>query len=754
MIPHPIRLSSSLALCAGVFSWLAAGAVNKSFPPHTFTLPDGYELELAAAPGLVDRPIHMYFGEDGSLFVTDSSGDTRDGPVQLAEPSHRILRLVDTDDDGVFDESTVFAEEVPFPEGILVYEGDVYVGAPPNIWKFTDTDGDHVADERVSWFNGGTIERCANDLHGPYLGPDGFFYWTKGAYDEQNFILGNGKQHQSKAAHAFRARPDGSDLEVVMTGGMNNPVGLAFSETGERFLSGTFYVHPATHPGQRDGILHSVYGGVYGRKNPAALSGHPRTGDFLPVMTHTGAAAPSGVIMARSSALGLKGDLLCADFNLRRVSRYPLSRSGSTFASEVEVLLEGDQSDFHPTDVIEDADGSLLVADTGSWYMMCCPTSQVAKPHVLGGIYRIRKSDAPIHEDPRGFDLDWEKPSVAYLSDERPVVVARAIETLAREEYIDELREAKSGVPASWSLHRIEGSVARKAIRERINHGSADERSVAIQSVALWRDSDAVGALKKAITSEDAHIRRLAAMALGRIGDRSATSALLEAGRGELDPFLKHAITYALFEIGVAEKVPESHPLAKQLRIMAEVARSGPNPNVRPDILQADPVDTDPVKVAYQYKRMGELKGLVNQAKGNAKRGEELFADASKSLCITCHRMGDEGLHFGPDLTNIGAMRGKWDLLEAIVYPSASIVRYYERVDVQTKQGATLSGIISSETEDTMTLSPAPGAEIPVRSKDIVEAKYSSVSLMPEVYDTLLSPQELADLVAYLQQAK
>ena len=99
---HPIRLSSSWALCVGVFSWLAAGAENQAFPPHTFTLPDGYELELAAAPGLVERPMHMYFDEDGSLYVTDSSGDSRPAPLQLAEPSHRILRLVDKDGDGVF----------------------------------------------------------------------------------------------------------------------------------------------------------------------------------------------------------------------------------------------------------------------------------------------------------------------------------------------------------------------------------------------------------------------------------------------------------------------------------------------------------------------------------------------------------------------------------------------------------------------------------------------------------------------------
>ena len=109
----------------------------------------------------------------------------------------------------------------------------------------------------------------------------------------------------------LRARPDGSELEVVMTGGMNNPVGVAFSETGERFLSGTFFVHPKTHPGQRDGILHAVYGGMYGRKNPAVLSGHPRTGDFLPIMSHMGASASSGVLMPRNNALGLKGHLLC-----------------------------------------------------------------------------------------------------------------------------------------------------------------------------------------------------------------------------------------------------------------------------------------------------------------------------------------------------------------------------------------------------------------------------------------------------------
>ena len=106
---------------------LAADLEKVSLPPHTFSLPKGFTLKPVAAPPLVQRPIHMYFDEGGALYVTDSSGNSAKAPVQLKNPNHRILRLVDRDGDGVFDHSTVFAENVPFPEGILVYKGAVYV---------------------------------------------------------------------------------------------------------------------------------------------------------------------------------------------------------------------------------------------------------------------------------------------------------------------------------------------------------------------------------------------------------------------------------------------------------------------------------------------------------------------------------------------------------------------------------------------------------------------------------------------------
>lgn len=439
-------------------------AETVTFEPHTFTIPEGYELKRVAAPPLVQRPIHMCFDDQGVLYVTDSSGNTDKAPVQIKHPQHRVLRLVDRDGDGVFDESTVFADKLPLPEGILVHDGSVYVGAPPHIWKLRDTNGDHVADERTVWFDGGSIEGCGNDMHGPYHGPDGFFYWCKGAFAPQEHELSTGKTLKSSAAHIYRARPDGSQLELVITGGMNNPVGLAFSETGERFLSGTFF--DLSQPGRRDGILHAVYGGTYGRKNPRVLTPHPNTGGLLPILSQLGPAAPSGMVMPRNNALGLKQNLILTEFNTRRVSQHRLSKSGSSNSAESNVLLESDQSDFHPTDVIEDADGSLLVADTGSWYMICCPTSKIAKPEILGAIYRIQKksSHSTSHPvaDPRGSMLDWDQPQVSLLADKRPAVVKRAIDALATVDNIEALRTASSCIPVVWTLNRIPGQRAMR----------------------------------------------------------------------------------------------------------------------------------------------------------------------------------------------------------------------------------------------------------------------------------------------------
>ena len=142
------------------------------------------------------------------------------------------------------------------------------------------------------------------------------------------------------------------------------------------------------------------------------LNEHKRTGDLLPPLTHLGVSAASDLAISRAGRLGHAslGDLFSAQFNLHKVLRHRIARADATFTCRNEDFLSSADADFHPTDVLEDADGSLLVVNTGGWFRIGCPTSQVAKPEVLGAIYRVRLAAEPVaatirRQDPRGLKI-------------------------------------------------------------------------------------------------------------------------------------------------------------------------------------------------------------------------------------------------------------------------------------------------------------------------------------------------------------
>jgi len=535
-------------------------AAEVRFDSGTITLPDGFTVEVAAAPPLVERPVTIDFDERGRLYVTESSGTNIAVAEQVKNPTHRVFRLEDSDGDGTFDRRTVYAEGLMMPEGSLWYRGSLYVTAPPEIWKFTDADDDGVAESREVWFDAKTLTGCANDLHGPYLGRDGRIYWCKGAFAEQSYDLPGRPGWTTRASHIFRARDDASELEPVLTGGMDNPVDVVFTPEGERIMSCTFLVHPGG--GERDGLIHALYGGVYG-KDHGVLDGHARTGRLLPALAHLGPAAPCG--LHRHSGVGhgeaLTGNLFTTSFNLRTVFQSKLVAAGATFTPETNPFLQADWVDFHPTDVIEDADGSLLVVDTGGWYKLCCPTSQLEKPAVLGAIYRVRREGTTSIADPRGRALDWRGMApadlAALLADPRPAVVARATDALARlnAAAVPAVRDlfAAATTPAVrqqalWTLARIDGDEARRAAGAGLGDTDAGVRQTACHVVGLHRDAAALAPLGNIVVHDAAPVARAAAEALGRLGLAEACAPLLAAtGRAD-DRALDHSITYALIE--------------------------------------------------------------------------------------------------------------------------------------------------------------------------------------------------------------
>lgn len=500
-----------------------AHAGEFTFGNRTLRTPDGFEVELIAGPPLVDRPISVARDERGRLYATDSVGMTEKAEKQLAAKPHRIVRLEDVDGDGRYDRSTVFADRLMFPEGCLWHDGALYVAAPPEIWKFTDADDDGVADERSVWYDGKTLTGCANDLHGPYLGPDGWLYFCKGAFAEQRHTLPNGKPFVTRASHIFRARPDGSQFEPVLTGGMDNPVNVAFLSTGERFLSCTFFQFPAA--GRRDGLIHAIYGGVYGKKHDSIYE-HPQTGDVLPVLVHEGAAAPCGLTAGSDRLFGgqFQDHLFACYFNLHKVVHHELIPDGATFRTEDRDFVACDHPDFHPTDVFEDADGSLIVVDTGGWYKVCCPTSQLAKPDVLGAIYRVKRKGQPTLADPLGSQIAWDTLSAAeltaLLADPRLFVQRRATAALRR-----------LGADAAAPLARLLQTHPDSAVRRRavwagptenlstaLRNPDRSVRHAAVHLAAVQRAAKVQNQLLSLVTDDDPVLSRAAAEAVGRIG--------------------------------------------------------------------------------------------------------------------------------------------------------------------------------------------------------------------------------------------
>ena len=554
---NSLRLAAASLFALGI---LAGHGSSSPTGEAKIRVPKGFVVERVAGPPLVERPIMAGFDEQGRLYVADSAGVNARIDALVKNPPHRIVRLEDTDGDGVFDKSIVFAEKITFPMGALWHDGALYVCAPPSLWRFRDTDGDGRADERKEIVAKFGSNGNAASIHGPALGPDGRLYWADGRHGHE-ITRPDGTTMKGKAARIFRCKPDGSEVEVVCGGGMDNPVEVAFTPEGEAFAT-VAILHG--RPKRIDAIIHCIEGGVFPYHN--VVQEFKKTGDLLPAMIDVGWVAPSGLMRYRSRAFGkeYRGNLFSSNFNTHNVQRHVIERDGGTFRGKSEDFLVCDDPDFHPTDLLEDADGSLLVLDTGGWFRQGCPTSRIAKPQIKGAIYRVRRKGAPAVKDPWGTKIDWKKPSPKLLDDDRFAVRDRAIRELASHNPTEactsdrpmSVRARRNGV---WTLTRSESPKARHAVRGFLTDKDASVRNAAAHSAGLHRDKGAREGLMRLVrTDESPAVRRSAAAALGRIGDAAAVPALLDGLRPGTDRFLEHSLLYSLIVIGNAGAVREA----------------------------------------------------------------------------------------------------------------------------------------------------------------------------------------------------
>jgi putative heme-binding domain-containing protein len=155
--------------------------------------------------------------------------------------------------------------------------------------------------------------------------------------------------------------------------------------------------------------------------------------------------------------------------------------------------------------------------------------------------------------------------------------------------------------------------------------------------------------------------------------------------------------------------------------------------------------------------RKGEtqrLEKMLTELKPGDIRHGQLVFNSKKTQCIACHKVGYVGGVAGPDLTRIGGIRTERDLLESILYPSASFVRSYEPVRVVTMDQRVLNGVLKKDAPDEIVIVTAADKEERVARADIESISPSTVSLMPAGLEQQLSQQDIADLIAFLKACK
>ena len=270
---------------------------------------------------------------------------------------------------------------------------------------------------------------------------------------------------------------------------------------------------------------------------------------------------------------------------------------------------------------------------------------------------------------------------------------------------------------------------------------------------------------------------------VGEFGDESAVDVLLPLAGPEESPAVRAAALQALAAFNddrIAEGLlreyaampPELRAQARAIlfarpawamRLLQEVDRGTYDPKeipvdeLRRIALHGD-ADLDAlvrkhwggIKPGTPEEKLAEIRRLQNDlraADGDAASGHELF----KKHCGTCHKLREEGNTIGPDLTT--ANRGDKDyLLVSVVDPSSQIRKEFMSYTVATTDGRVVTGLLIEQSAAGVTLVDAKNQRTTIPQGEIDDMQESEVSLMPENILKPLSPQEVRDLFAYLQQ--